>query len=130
MSARGAEGKGEIVKVFLASFFAPQNHHGLLLSIARSKPPAFRELSDIPVLMPSAKLLGIWKRGDVESETEYTRLYLCEIGDKWGEIAAAIKALYRVPEITLLCWECEGEFCHRQIVGAKLKEQEIDVEIH
>ncbi len=101
--------------IYTASYFQPENHHGKLLSISKSEPRRFQVDGKLYFFAPSEGLLLDYKAKKIDNES-YTdqyrkqmRLVLSQIGD-W------LRSLKPEEDITLLCWEKKGYFCHRNLV--------------
>ena len=100
--------------IFTASYFEPANHHGKLVSISRSKPKGIAVQERLALLAPSQKLLDDWKAESIDQE-EYTNRYRQELGPKLHKFRSWISTVDPGEDITLLCWEKAGEFCHRNL---------------
>lgn len=111
------------MKIHVASFFDKKNHCGRILSIAVSQPKGF-DIETVNCLVPSWKLVSRFRSEKID-EAEYTQLYNEQVLEHLtphslrNQIVAVCKKL--VKEVTLLCWEREGEFCHRYLVYQWLK---------
>lgn len=67
-------------------------------------------------LAPSSHLLRLYKNGHI-SPREFAVRYQIEIDDDTlRQIIHDIKRYSTICNITLLCYEPEGEFCHRHIL--------------
>lgn len=104
----------------ITSYFAnskkfPKNRHAV--SISRFTPKWFEADEEFKNLAPSIKLLNDYKNGRV-TEEDYERIYREETLSKLdpSDIAKRFK------NSILLCYEKEGDFCHRQIVSNWLNE--------
>lgn len=113
------------MSVYSASYFEPQNHCGSLLSISRSVPKAFRIDGKLSFFMPSQGLLQDWKQ-QLISETEYTKRFRDEINVNWPDVLIWLNKLEASSDLTLLCWERAGKFCHRNLVMRLLEKHRPD----
>lgn len=100
-------------------------------SIARSQPRwSRRKFPVVKELMPSRELLKKYKTGNMSSE-EYTHNY--NEGVLAGLTVNALKSLLELEDfdgtIVLLCWEKEGNFCHRRLVAQWLKKHGEEVNV-
>lgn len=112
------------MKIHVASFFEPKNHSGRPVSIAVSQPKNFKDVSVVKALQPPWSLVSRYRTGKITKE-EYTTLYEQQVLIHLTPYllrSQIIKAVGRInKEVTLLCWEKEGEFCHRSLVYKWLK---------
>jgi len=102
--------------LYTASYFEPKHHHGRKLSISKSVPKGFKVDGSLSFLVPSSQLLTDWKVGQI-SEDEYTQRYRVQIKQSWSDVTTWLNNLAPQPQTTLLCWERQGEFCHRNLVA-------------
>ena len=100
--------------IYTASYFTPEHHHGLKISISRSEPKNIVVLGYLNMFAPSLALLNQWKKG--MSEQEYIDIYREEMRRKWYHIDFWLTRLKPEEDQTLLCWEKKGQFCHRNLV--------------
>lgn len=109
------------MKFYFASYFQPENHHGVIVSISRSEPKQFIRVPKCVSLVPSQQLLSDWKQG--MSEAEYVDRYREEVRSNWANILFWLRVKAGQEEdLTLCCWEKSGEFCHRNL-AAKIVER-------
>lgn len=111
--------------IFFASYFEPQNHHGSKVSISRTAPKGFKVDSKLPIFAPNPALLRDWKKQKV-SEAEYTQRYRTHLEQNWPKVASWLDGLSSNDTLTLLCWEQEGEFCHRNLVARVVEKFRFD----
>ncbi|HEY9826767.1 MAG TPA: DUF488 family protein [Stenomitos sp.] len=102
------------MKIYAASYFEPENHHGKLISISRTIPKGFVVQERLLLLAPSKELLADWKAG-VLDEAQYTARYRAELQAKLPKIRQWLSTVDLAEDLTLLCWERAGEFCHRNL---------------
>ena len=52
--------------------------------------------------------------------------------ERWGEVSDWLSGLSAAQDMTLLCHEREGEFCHRKLVAQLVRKHrpDIQVELH
>lgn len=96
------------------------------VSISNSTPDGV-ELKRIPALVPPWEIVKGYKEGKL-SEKKYTEKYIAYITEstkKWpgDTLGERLERMFKKAcenagsrHIALLCWEKEGEFCHRRIV--------------
>lgn len=111
--------------LYTASYFEPRYHQGRLLSISRSSPQGFKVSGKLKFLIPSAELLSDWKTKKID-EIEYTQRYRAQIKQSWGEVKAWLNSLDPKQDLTLLCWEVKGTFCHRNLVALLVQKHRTD----
>jgi len=86
------------------------------VSIARWAPRGYTG-TRIPGLYPPADLLRDYKNGAVDQK-EYEQIYRTRILNRLDPKIVAEK----LDGLVLLCYEKSGDFCHRHIVAAWLRE--------
>ena len=98
------------------------NYHGCLLSIA-SRNPEFYNGATMSAFAPPLKLIGAYKRGEI-NEFEYTDRYREEVLDKLDKekIYEYLKAIDETEDVFLICYEKDG-FCHRHLVADWLENE-------
>ena len=108
--------------IYTGYFANIHNYHGCLLSIA-SISPDFFEGSTMSAFAPPMKLIGAYKRGEI-NEFEYNDRYKKEVLDKLNkkEIHDYLIKIDKDEDVYLLCYEKEG-FCHRHIVADWLENE-------
>jgi uncharacterized protein YeaO (DUF488 family) len=101
--------------IYTASYFQKQNHKGDRFSISLTEPKGFQLNGKLWMFVPSENLLKKYKNQSVNQEQ-----YLSEYREICKERLFLIKPWLEIikPEfdVTLLCWERKGEFCHRNLV--------------
>lgn len=116
--------------IYTASYFAPQHHHGELISISNSIPKGISVSESLGFFKPSRELLGWWKesRKDEAAWAEYTSRFWALLAERKETILNWIDSLGSRPDrdITLCCWEAEGEYCHRNLVARLLRKHKPD----
>ena len=101
--------------IYSASYFEPQYHLGLLISISRSEPQSIKPDGKLDFFAPGAELLILYKKKLIDQD-EYINRYRKQTKANWNKITEWLKNLDPKPDYTLLCWEKKGEFCHRNLV--------------
>jgi len=103
----------------------PKPADGIRILVSRYHPrKSFKELRIdrwMKPLGPSPELLRDWKSGKV-TEEEYEIRYRAEIRNQ-KETVEKLVSLASSHVITLLCFEKEGEFCHRHILRNIIEEK-------
>ncbi len=96
--------------------------HILPVSIARFPPKWFFGES-MQLLAPPKKLLWMAKQGKI-SEDEYTIEYMKAIELQFNPqtLFDKLKNMFDDSDIAILCFEKKGEFCHRRLLAAWLKQ--------
>jgi hypothetical protein len=98
------------------SYFANLKNVSNPLSIA-SKPPSWYSGPEFKVLAPNWSFLSAYKAKEIDAYTyslEYQRLVLSPLDPR--EVYDILVNQYG-PDVTLLCYERSGEFCHRRLVA-------------
>jgi hypothetical protein len=101
--------------IYTASFFRKDHWHGTPISISLYAPKWYQG-DQLLILAPSKKLLNDWKRG--MSEDNYTERFRNELMliSKWSLVRNWLDNLNPTIDLTLLCYEKPGEFCHRNLI--------------
>lgn len=108
------------MSIFTASYFETENHHGELVSISRSVPKGFKVAQKLRFLTPSPAILKSWKDQAI-SEEEYTAHFRAQLKSSWEQIKPWLDELDPSNVLTLLCWEPQGSFCHRNLVAQMIQ---------
>ncbi|MFP4629835.1 MAG: DUF488 family protein [Desulfohalobiaceae bacterium] len=102
------------------SYFARAREVPCPVSIARSEPAWFKtwqHFRSYKKLAPSWKLIQSSKQGKV-SWMEYKAAYQQQVLDGLDPEQVLLQLTQSFgPELTLLCWEREAEFCHRRLAA-------------
>ncbi|KJH69801.1 DUF488 family protein, N3 subclade [Aliterella atlantica] len=112
--------------LYTASYFEPEHHHGVLLSISRSVPKGFRVDGALDFLAPNAQLLKDWKAKSIDEEA-YCQRYRLQLKESWQQVSSWLKSLDAKTNQTLLCWEHQGAFCHRNLIALLVQKHRSDV---
>lgn len=111
--------------LYCASYHQPENQHGQLISISLSTPPGVTVAGCLDIFKPSPDLLKWWKTSAKNDAawTEYTSWFWALLAERKDSILSWIHSLGRRPEqdMTLLCWEKAGTYCHRNLVARLLQ---------
>jgi len=105
--------------IYTASYFSFRHHHGKLISVSRSNPKKFAKIPKLNFFTPSKELLAWWKKSgktDRDWDNYRDRFFEETIDPNFDKIQNWINQKHRF-DITLLCWEKPGEYCHRNDVG-------------
>lgn len=102
----------------------PESSDGVRILVSRYSPRKPFKLLRIDRWMkclgPSPELLRDWKEGKV-TEQEYEGRYRDEMGAQQHAVEELVN-LSCCRDVTLLCFELEGEFCHRHILADIISE--------
>jgi uncharacterized protein YeaO (DUF488 family) len=109
---------GAMAKIYTASFFEPENHHGQIVSIALSAPRGFKIDGCWDLFTPSAELAHAYIV-DGMSEDEYIDRYRRELAKVLPKIKSQLQQLDLTEDLTLCGWPVAGKFCVRNL-AAKL----------
>ena len=83
---------------------------------------------EVRCLIPPWELVKAYRSGRV-SRDEYTGVYYSLLGERWEEVAGWLDSLTTDEDLTLLCHEREGLFCHRWLVAALVKKHRPDIPV-
>lgn len=96
---------------------------GEAISISLYPPPNWKS-KHLPLFAPTSELLKWWKSSaqDTEAQLEYSRQFLDILQSRQHLIDIWVRRQGdEDADITLLCFEKTGDFCHRHIVGRELE---------
>ncbi|MEW6034399.1 MAG: DUF488 family protein [Chloroflexota bacterium] len=82
----------------------------------------------VQCLIPDWSLVKAFKQGRV-SQTEYEIEYRSGLQQRWSEVSAWLASLSPDEDVTLLCHEREGHFCHRRLVAELVGNCRRDIEV-
>ena len=115
-----------------ASWYQPQNWRGSLVRISaqagRGVSKAQHPWAVVPCLVPDWTLVKQFKSGTI-SEAQYTAAYLRMLHQRDHDVAAWLTTLTPGDDLTLLCHEPDGAFCHRRLVADLVKKRRPDIEV-
>ncbi len=115
-----------------ASFYEAQHHRGELFRISMGYPRGRqRKWTDLPFLYPTREIVQAYRGGGITAD-EYHQGYLEILYHRWAQVKEWMDSLSQGQDLTLLCFEKEGEFCHRQVVAELVRQNRPDfpVAIH
>lgn len=109
--------------IYTASFFRPEHHVGLVVSIARSQPRG-RNYEEADALFPTAQLLRDYKL-ELISWYDYAEQYWSRLVEQEANHAMVQldRLARREDDFTLCCWEHRPEHCHRSLAARFISER-------
>ena len=112
--------------LYTASFYAPDNWEGLRYRVSRSHPRGRRtQWETLPFLYPARDLLVAYRAGEVDFAA-LSAEYRSSLDLRHEESADLQEWLAVMPDLgdfTLLCFEREGQPCHRTVLAEWLLER-------
>ena len=112
--------------LYTASFYEPRHWVGVRYRISRAHPRGRRTDWEVqPALYPSRALLTEYRSGDIDFPTLDAR-YREELDaahQRDGAFRSFLEELLGAGDLTLLCFEAQGEPCHRRSAAAWLLER-------
>ncbi len=112
--------------LYTASFYAPGNWEGLRYRVSRSHPRGRRtQWETLPFLYPARDLLVAYRAGELDFAA-LSAEYRSSLALRHNESPDLHDWLARIPDLgdfTLLCFEREGQPCHRRVLAEWLLEQ-------
>jgi hypothetical protein len=111
--------------IYTASYFEPHNHHGSRISISRSEPHKIAVDEKLAIFVPEQRILSDYKRGSIDIEG-YINRYREQMRRSFPHIRAWLDSLDPSVDMTLLCWEKPGQFCHRNLAIAFVERYRLD----
>ena len=112
--------------LYTASFYAPDNWEGLRYRVSRSHPGGRRtQWETLPFLYPARDLLVAYRAGEVDFAA-LSAEYRSSLDLRHEESADLQEWLAVMPDLgdfTLLCFEREGQPCHRIVLAEWLLER-------
>ena len=121
---------GELLK--LASWYQRENWLGKPMRISRYAGRGMKKAQHnwgvVSCLVPDWELVKAYRSGRI-SEQEYSSAYKRGLEESWGEVLGWLSSLSPDEDITLLCHEPEGQFCHRRLVGELVKQYRPDIPV-
>ena len=103
--------------IYTASYFQSENHHGSRISISRSEPQKIAVDGKLAIFVPEQSILSDYKHGRIDIEG-YINRYREQMRRSLPQIRAWLDSLDPSVDMTLLCWEKAGQFCHRNLAIA------------
>ena len=108
-----------------ASFYRPEHWVGRCYRVSRRHPRGLRVQWDtLRFFWPELHLFRAYRAGEVDFEG-LSQQYLGDLNDLLadeGELKRWLEELPAIDELTLLCFEPEGEPCHRRVLARWLAE--------
>jgi len=120
--------------ITLASWYEPGNWRGRLMRISytagrqKGLRKSVYDWGVISCLIPTWDLVKAFRTGQV-AQDEYVRTYLELLRQRWEVVDEWLHSLVPEEDLTLLCHEREGEFCHRQLVSPLVTEHRPDIDV-
>ncbi len=112
--------------LYTASFYAPGNWEGLRYRVSRSHPRGRRtQWETLPFLYPARDLLVAYRAGELDF-AGLSAEYRSSLDLRQEESADLQEWLAVIPDLgdfTLLCFEREGQPCHRVVLAEWLLER-------
>ncbi|MFB3119591.1 MAG: DUF488 family protein [Stenotrophomonas maltophilia] len=106
--------------LYTASFYAPDNWEGMRYRVSRSHPRGRRTQWDtLPFLYPARDLLVAYRAGELDFaglSAEY-RSSLDLRHHESAELQEWLSKVQDLGDFTLLCFEREGQPCHRLVLA-------------
>ena len=118
----------------LASWYQRENWRGrpMRISYTAGRAPGLKKSvfnwGVVRCLIPDWSLVKAYRSGSISQE-QYIPAYTEQLATRWSEVAAWLSSLKADENLTLLCHEREGEFCHRQLVAALVRNHRPDIEV-
>ena len=84
---------------------------------------------EIRCLIPDWGLVKDYRSRRITKE-KYTEAYNLMLREGWAEVSSWLDSLSTEQDLTLLCHEKEGEFCHRLLVAELVKEHRPDIPLN
>jgi hypothetical protein len=103
--------------IYTACYFEPKNHNGLKVSISQYEPKKIKVDGKLHLFVPDKALLIDYKNGSISNEG-YVDRYRSQMRRNLPQIHTWLDNLDPQIDMTLLCWERAGEFCHRNLAIA------------
>lgn len=99
--------------ILICSWFDKEKVGGVL-SISLGKPRGVHCDGQVHVLFPSWKIVRGYRRGEISVE-EYVERYVELLRGRHHELKLWLDSIEE--DVTLCCFEREGDFCHRLLVA-------------
>jgi len=118
--------------LYTASFYHPEHWQGTPYRISRAHPRGQKTNWEVqPFLYPSRRLLTEYREGDLDF-AGLTQWYREELHAKYNweaDFQDWLGSLKPEEDLTLLCFEPEGDPCHRRVAAAWLLEQSPEIRL-
>lgn len=115
-----------------ASYYEPEKWRGQSYRISLGYPRGRKKAwKDLPLLAPERETVAAYRQGRIDAQ-RYVQEYDDLLRSRWREVAAWLGSLKPDDDVTLLCFEREGEFCHRHLIAELVRRlrPELPVEEH
>ncbi|MSQ26032.1 MAG: hypothetical protein EXR49_07175 [Dehalococcoidia bacterium] len=116
-----------------ASWYQPHNWRGRLVRISakagRGVSKAQHPWDVVPCLVPEWSLVKQFKSGAI-TEAQYTTAYLRMLKQRHDDVSAWLANLTPNDNLTHLCHEPAGAFCHRRLVAELVRKRRPDIEVN
>ena len=116
----------------LASWYQRENWRGKPMRVSRYAGRGLKKSQYgwgvVRCLAPDWELVKAFRSGMLSQE-EYSAAYRRGLEESWGEVQSWLSSLSPDEDITLLCHEPEGKFCHRRLIGELVKRYRPDVPV-
>ena len=101
--------------IYTASYFQKERHYGKKFSISRSEPKGISIDGKLEMFVPDGSILADYKKRKID-EKGYIDRYREQMQRNLPQIKAWLQQLKPEEDVTLMCWERPGQFCHRNLV--------------
>lgn len=106
--------------IYTASHFARNCHHGIRASVSLKDPPDHPADTRLEFFNPLPTMIN-----GMDSR-QYLNLWWGLMEQRRPQVEAWLASLDPSTDITLLCWEKAGNFCHRNLILAIVKKHRPD----
>ena len=101
--------------IYTACYHWRNHHHGLKISISQTIPEGFKVDGSLSFFKPSAYLLNAFKKKTINQDG-YIDRFREEIRQNLPHIKLWMTTIKPEEDMTLLCHEPPGQFCHRNLI--------------
>ncbi len=119
--------------LYTASFYVPQNWVGTAYRVSRAHPRGRKTQWDtLPFFYPDRALLQTYRAGELDFPafgTEYRRSLDARLEEEPALREWLEQIMPALEDFTLLCFEREGQPCHRRVLAEWLQEQVPGLEV-
>ena len=116
----------------LASWYQREHWRGRPMRISRfagrGLTKAQYNWGEVPCLVPDWELVKAHRSRQISRE-RFSSEYMRGLEERWEEVSAWLSSLKPEEDLTLLCHEREGEFCHRRLVSEVVRGHCLDIPI-
>lgn len=114
--------------IVLCSYFDSEGRDGKRMQISNSVPRGVSVDGVVECLVPRWSIVKELKAGII-SEDEFVKRYRIQLMNDWDRVKAWLMGLDAEENLVLMCWEKQGEFCHRILVGKMIEKWRSDIEV-